>query len=81
MMYLMRTTIDLPDRLHAQITELARGRGMSLSATVAALAAKGLAATPHASALYRDPVTGLLGVDLGRPITPAEVSRLTEEES
>jgi hypothetical protein len=81
MMQSMRTTVDLPDGLHAQAVALARTHAMSLSATVVSLVAKGLETVPHASHLSTDPVTGLVTVDLGRTFTPAEVLDLIDEDS
>ncbi|MDR1151701.1 MAG: hypothetical protein LBK72_04355 [Bifidobacteriaceae bacterium] len=77
----MRTTVDLPDGLHAQTAALARTHGMSLSATVVSLVAKGLQTVPHASFVSTDPITGLVTVDVGRTFTPAEVADLIDEDS
>lgn len=75
----MRTTIDLPDDLHAQATAIARDTHQTLSQAVAQLVRRGLnssrSAGPAAS-----PITGLPVVDVGRVITSEDVRRLEDDE-
>jgi predicted DNA-binding protein len=41
----VRTTVDLPDELHARLTSLSRDRGTTLSRTLADLVRAGLGGT------------------------------------
>lgn len=74
----MRTTIDLPDDLHAQAVALARDTHQSLSQTVATLVRKGLS-TGEAGEVTRSARTGLPVTHLGRTITTEDVRRLEDE--
>lgn len=55
----MRTTVDLPPAVHRRAVELAKLRGESLSAVVADLTVRGLAAIEEPVTLRTDPRTGL----------------------
>jgi Arc/MetJ family transcription regulator len=74
----MRTTIDLPEDLHAQAVAIARDTHQSLSQTVAALIRRGLS-----SGGSREPDrsnrTGLPVAHLGRTITSEDVRRLEDD--
>jgi hypothetical protein len=74
----MRTTIDIPDDLHAQAAAIARDTHQSLSHTVAALMRRGLNYGPPAE-VDRSARTGLPVARLGRTITSEDVRRLEDD--
>lgn len=72
----MRTTIDLPDDLHALARQLAHDTGRSMSEVVAELMRGGLArpdAEPQRSR------RGMPVVTVGRPVTAEDVRSLDDE--
>lgn len=81
-MHTMRTTVNLPDLLHARALEMARASNRSLSSILADLVAAGM----HASAfeshepLRRSAITGMPVVHTGRRITAREVAELLDED-
>jgi predicted transcriptional regulator len=75
----MRTTIDLPDDLHAQAMALARDTHQSLSQAVANLIRRGLSSGEPAD-VTRSDRTGLPTTRLGRLITTEDVRRLEDDE-
>ena len=75
----MRTTIDLPDDLHAQAMAISRDTHQSLSQTVAGLIRRGLS-TGSTQEIAISAHTGLPVVHLGRTITTEDVRRLEDEE-
>ena len=79
----MRTTINLPDALHALVSSLAHHTGRSLSDTVVELVERGLgnpARTVEPLVGYRvDAQTGLPVTRGTRLITPDDVARLEDE--
>lgn len=81
----MRTTIDLPEDLHAIATSLARHNRRSLGQIVAELMRRGLEApqinrVAEEKAPYAiDPLTGLYVVHGTRVITDEEVKALEDE--
>lgn len=79
----MRTTINLPDTLHAIVSSLAHHTGRSLSDTVVELVERGLGnptQTGEPTAGYRvDAQTGLPVTRGTRLITPDDVARLEDE--
>lgn len=79
----MRTTINLPDALHALVSSLAHHTGRSLSDIVVELVERGLGSstqTAEPSAGYRvDAQTGLPVTRGTRVITPDDVARLEDE--
>ena len=75
----MRTTIDLPDDLHAQAAALARDTHQSLSQTVAGLIRRGLGAG-GGKEVTRSGRTGLPVAHLGKTITTEDVRRLEDDE-
>jgi Arc/MetJ family transcription regulator len=79
MMTGMRTTIDLPEDLHAQAVAIARDTHQSLSKTVAALIRRGLSSGGQCE-LARSNRTGLPVAHLGRTITSEDVRRLEDDE-
>jgi Arc/MetJ family transcription regulator len=75
----MRTTIDLPDDLHAQAAAIARDTHQSLSQTVAFLIRRGLG-SGHSAEVVNNERTGLPVVHLGRMITTEDVRRLEDDD-
>lgn len=79
---MMRTTIDLPDDLHAILASLAAHTRKSLSQTAAELIRRGLSGDEGAAAdaeFSIHPVTGLPVLRLSRPITAEDVKALDDE--
>ena len=76
----MRTTVDLPPAVHRRAQALAESRHQSLSATVADLTVRGLAALGEPVELTTDPVSGLPVISLGRTVTAAEVAAALDDE-
>lgn len=76
----MRTTVDLPPAVHRRAQALAESRHQSLSATVADLTVRGLAALGEPVELAIDPVSGLPVISLGRAVTAAEVAATLDDE-
>ncbi len=74
----MRTTIDLPDDLHAIASSLARDRGCTLSSAVVDLLRRALG--PKAQVEVIDRRTGFPLLASGRPITTDDVRSLDDEE-
>ncbi|HLI35970.1 MAG TPA: hypothetical protein VKV80_01330 [Streptosporangiaceae bacterium] len=74
----MRTTLDIPDDLHAQAVAIARDTHQSLSRTVAELIRRGLSPGTMGG-IARSPRTGLPVAHLGRTITSEDVRRLEDE--
>jgi predicted transcriptional regulator len=75
----MRTTIDLPDDVLAQVTALARDTHQSLSQTVANLIRRGLSSGEPAE-VARSERTGLPVAHLGRTITTEGVRWLEDNQ-
>jgi predicted transcriptional regulator len=76
----MRTTVDLPPAVRRRAQVLAESRHQSLSATVAELTVRGLAALGEPVEVLADPVSGLPVMSLGRPVTAAEVAAALDDE-
>ena len=76
----MRTTVDLPPAVHRRARELARERHQSLSAVVADLAMRGLAALGDPVKVSTDPVSGFPVITLGVPITSEDVADALDDE-
>jgi Arc/MetJ family transcription regulator len=74
----MRTTVDLPADLHAQVVAIARDTNRTLSETVAFLMRRGLGEDRPAE-LTHNAATGLPVVRLGRIITPEAVRALEDD--
>lgn len=77
----MRTTVDLPPRTHERARALARERGISVSAMVAELTARGLAQFDEPLNVLRDELTGLPVISLGRRITSEQVADLLDDQA
>jgi Arc/MetJ family transcription regulator len=75
----MRTTIDLPDDLHAQAVAIARDTHQSLSQTVSGLIRRGLS-SGDGGEITTSARTGLPVAHLGRTITSEDVRRLEDDE-
>jgi hypothetical protein len=75
----VRTTIDLPDDLHAQAAAIARDTHQSLSQTVAGLIRRGLS-TGGPYETTKSPRTGLPVAHLGRTISTEDVRRLQDDD-
>jgi Arc/MetJ family transcription regulator len=69
----MRTTVDLPDDLHAQAIAIARDTHRTLSQTVTDLMRRGLGQGQGAD-VTTSARTGLPVVHLGRTVTAEDVS-------
>jgi len=76
----MRTTVDLPPAVHRRAQTLAKARHQSLSATVADLTVRGLAALGEPLEVGIDPVSRLPVISLGRVVTASEVADAVDEE-
>lgn len=74
----MRTTVDLPADLHAQVVAIARDTHRTLSETVAFLMRRGLG-EGHGAELGHSTVTGLPVVRLGKVITTEDVRALEDD--
>ena len=73
----MRTTLDIPDDLHAQAAAIARDTHRSLSQTVAGLIRRGLN-SGSAGEIARSARTGLPVARLGRMISTEDVRQLED---
>jgi len=80
MMRRLRTTVDLPPAVHRRAQALAKSRHQSLSATVAELTVRGLAALGEPVVVTADPVSGLPVISLGRAVTATEVADALYDE-
>jgi hypothetical protein len=75
----MRTTLDIPDDLHAQAVAIARDTHQTLSQAVTGLIRRGLSSGGSAAVATSD-LTGLPVVYLGRTITTEDVRRLEDDD-
>lgn len=75
----MRTTVDIPDDLHAQAVAIARDTHQSLSQTIALLMRRGLG-TGSSRGVATSDRTGLPVVHLGRTITSEAVRQLEDDD-
>jgi hypothetical protein len=75
----MRTTVDLPEDLHAKAVAISRDTHRTLSETVAELMRRGLGEGQDAE-VTTSARTGLPVVRLGRTITTEDVRALEDEE-
>lgn len=74
----MRTTVDLPPDLHAQVVAIARDTHRTLSETVSFLMRRGLG-EGRAGGLTHSAATGLPVVRLGKVITTEDVRALEDD--
>lgn len=75
----MRTTVDLPEDVHAVATAIARDAGTSLSEVVTRLLRAGLGSAGPVTVSI-SPRTGLLVGSLGRVMTSEDVRSLDDDE-
>lgn len=75
----MRTTLDIPDDLHAQAVAIARDTHQSLSQTISGLIRRGLTSGVRGE-IERSARTGLPVVHVSRTITSEDVRRLEDDE-
>lgn len=73
----MQSTIDLPEDPHDDLRRTAHAKRQTLSQTVTELIRRGMAETV---ALVRDDQIGRTVVDLGGPLTAAEVEQMLDDE-
>lgn len=76
----MRTTVDLPPAVHRRAQEIARRRGLSLSAVVADLTARGLIQLDEPAVIETDERSGFPVLSVGRRITSEQVAATLDEE-
>lgn len=76
----MRTTVDLPPAVHRRAQEIAKGRGLSLSAVIAELTARGLIQLDEPAVIGTDGRSGFPVVSVGRRVTSEEVAAALDEE-
>ena len=76
----MRTTVDLPAAVHRRAKEIADRRGLSLSAVVAELAARGLIQLGEPPVIGVDDRSGFPVVSVGHRVTSDEVATVVDEE-
>jgi hypothetical protein len=74
----MRTTVDLPADLHAQVLSIARDTHRTMSETVAFLMRRGLG-EGRAAGVAHSAATGLPVVRLGRMVTTEDVRALEDD--
>jgi Arc/MetJ family transcription regulator len=74
----MRTTVDLPADLHAQVLAIARDTHRTMSETVAFLMRRGLGESRTAGVAH-SAATGLPVVRLGRMVTTEDVRALEDD--
>lgn len=75
----MRTTVDLPDDLHAIAAAIARDTHQTLSSTIAGLIRRGLGSGAGGETTT-SPRTGLPVAHVGRTITSDDVRGLEDDE-
>jgi Arc/MetJ family transcription regulator len=75
----VRTTVDIPDDLHAQAVAIARDTHQTLSQTVTVLMRRGLT-SGGAGEVRTSDRTGLPVMHLGRTITTEDVRRLEDDD-
>jgi predicted transcriptional regulator len=75
----MRTTVDIPDDLHAQVVVIARNTHQSLSQAIAMLIRRGLT-SEGPEQIVTSVRTGLPVAHFGRTITSEDVRRLEDDD-
>jgi predicted transcriptional regulator len=75
----VRTTIDLPDDLHAQAAAIARDTHQTMSQAVAGLIRRGLS-SDHPGEITTSARTGLPVAHLGKTITSEDVRQLEDDD-
>lgn len=72
--------MDLPPDVHDRAKRIAAERHQSLSATLADLTIRGLAAMGEPAKVSTDPVSGFPTLTLGRRVTGADVAATLDDE-
>lgn len=75
----MRTTLNIPDDLHARLVSLSQDRRETLSRTVEDLVRCGMGDLRPDYRCYRDPENGLLVLDLGRSLSDEDVRSVDDD--
>jgi hypothetical protein len=76
----MRTTVDLPPAVHRRVQEIAKRRGLSLSAVVAELVIRGLSQLDEPVVIGTDERSGFPVISVGRRVTSEQVAATLDEE-
>ncbi len=76
----MRTTVDLPPAVHRRAKEIAERRGLSLSAVIAELTARGLIQLDEPAVIATDERSGFPVVSVGRRVSSEDVAAALDEE-
>jgi hypothetical protein len=76
----MRTTVDLPPAVHRRAQEIAKRRGLSLSAVVAELTIRGLSQLDEPVVIGTDERSGFPVLSIGRRVTSEQVADTLDEE-
>lgn len=76
----MRTTVDLPPAVHRRAQEIARRRGVSLSAVIAELTIRGLGQFDEPVVIGTDARSGFPVITIGRRVTSEQVAAALDEE-
>lgn len=77
---MVRTTVDLSPAVHRQAKEIAERRGLSLSAVVAELTARGLIQLGEPAVIGVDERSGFPVVSIGRRVTSEDVATALDGE-
>ena len=77
---MVRTTVDLSPAVHRQAKEIAERRGLSLSAVVAELTARGLIQLGEPAVIGVDERSGCPVVSIGRRVTSEDVATALDGE-
>ena len=72
----MRTTVDLPDELHALARQLAHDGNRSMNEVIAELIRLGLSGTPTEA---KSTKRGMPQVSVGRPVTAEDVRSFEDD--
>lgn len=76
----MRTTVDLPPAVHRRAQEIAKRRGLSLSAVIAELTIRGLGQLDEPVVIGADARSGFPVITIGRRVTSEQVAAALDEE-
>ncbi len=76
----MRSSVELPDRVHQRVRELAIQRGQSLSSMLAELTVRGLAQMDEDTEIQVDQRSGFPVISIGRPVTSRDVAEMLDDE-
>lgn len=76
----VRTTITIPDDLHAILTSLSQDKRQTISQTIEDFVRRGLEDKPAPYRKVHDPETGFLSLEFDRPVTTEDVRSLEDDE-